>query len=70
MEAGEVSDPILYNGSYYIFKVERKFDPAIDKLPQPKPAEIADMLRGQKLERYAERHLQNLRQRSSIEMRE
>ena len=70
MNSGQVSDPVLYDGSYYIFKVEKKFDPEKDKLPDPSADEIAEMLRGQKMERYAARHLQGLRQRASIEMRE
>jgi len=68
--SGEVSDPILYNDSYYIFKVEKKFDPSKDKLPEPSNAEISEILQGQKTERYASKRLQNLRQRAAIELRE
>jgi parvulin-like peptidyl-prolyl isomerase len=70
MSSGQVSDPILYNDSYYILKVEKKFDPAKDKLPEPTENEIAEMLQGQKTERMAARHLQYLRQRASIELKE
>ncbi|MBR1648905.1 MAG: peptidylprolyl isomerase [Alphaproteobacteria bacterium] len=70
MSEGEVSDPIVYNNAYYILKVEKKFDPKKDTLPAPKAEEIAEMLQGQKTERYAERYLQGLRQRASIELKE
>ena len=70
MSSGQVSDPILYNDSYYILKVEKKFDPSKDKLPDPTEDEIAEMLQGQKTERLAARHLQYLRQRASIELKE
>ncbi|MBQ1612184.1 MAG: peptidylprolyl isomerase [Alphaproteobacteria bacterium] len=70
MSSGQVSDPILYNDSYYILKVEKKFDPAKDKLPEPTEKEISEMLQGQKTERLAARHLQYLRQRASIELKE
>lgn len=70
MSPGQVSDPILYNNAYYILRVEQKFDPSKDKLPEPDAAEIAEMLAGQKTERFAARHLQELRQRAAIELKE
>lgn len=70
MSAGQVSDPILYNDAYYILRVEQKFDPSKDKLPEPNANEIAEMLAGQKTERFAARHLQELRQRAAIELKE
>lgn len=70
MSAGQVSDPILYNDAYYILRVEQKFDPAKDNLPEPNTAEIAEMLAGQKTERFAARRLQELRQRAAIELKE
>lgn len=70
MSDGQVSNPVLYNDSYYILKVEKKFDPAKDQLPEPSAAEISEMLQGQKTERFASRHLQLLRQRAAIELKE
>ncbi|MBQ8785769.1 MAG: peptidylprolyl isomerase [Alphaproteobacteria bacterium] len=70
MSSGDVSDPILYNGSYHILKVEKKFDPEKDKMPDPTAAEIEDLLQGQKTERFASKHLQYLRQKASIELKE
>lgn len=70
MSQGQVSDPILYNDAYYILRVEQKFDPAKDNLPEPNTAEIAEMLAGQKTERFAARRLQELRQRAAIELKE
>lgn len=70
MSQGQVSDPILYNDAYYILRVEQKFDPAKDNLPEPDTAEIAEMLAGQKTERFAARRLQELRQRAAIELKE
>lgn len=70
MSAGQISDPILYNDTYYILRVEQKFDPAKDNLPEPNAGEIAEMLAGQKTERFAARRLQELRQRAAIELKE
>lgn len=70
LSSGQVSDPVLYNGDYYIFKVEKKFDPARDQMPTPTAKEVENMLRNQKNERYAAQHLQELRQRAMIELKE
>lgn len=67
---GEVSEPILYNGSYYIYKVERTFDPAKDKLPEPSAKEAASLLQNRKNERFAEKRMQELRQQATIELKE
>jgi len=70
MKAGTISEPILYNNDYYIFRLEKKFDPAIDKMAIPSNAEVKYMLQNQKMERFAARHLQELRQRAAIELKE
>ena len=70
LSSGEVSDPILYNGDYYIFKVEKKFDPDKDRMPLPSNEEVKNMLQNQKNERYAEERMQELRQRAVIELKE
>lgn len=70
LSSGQVSDPILYNGDYYIFKVEKKFDPAVDQMPLPTGEEVKNMLQNQKNERFAEEHMQELRQRAIIELKE
>ena len=70
MRAGEISDPIAYNGEYYIFRLEKKFDPAVDKMSTPSDAEAKYLLQNQKMERYAAQHLQELRQKAAIELKE
>ncbi|MBO7556382.1 MAG: SurA N-terminal domain-containing protein [Alphaproteobacteria bacterium] len=70
MSVNQVSDPILYNDSYYILKLEKKFDPAKDKMPEPSTKEITEMLQNQKIERFAAKYLQTLRQRAAIKLKE
>lgn len=70
MSVNSVSDPIIHNDSYYILKLEKKFDPSKDKMPKPNTEEITDMLQNQKTERFAARYLQTLRQRASIKLKE
>ncbi len=67
---GEVSDAILYNGNYHIFKVEKTFDPSKDQMPNPSAEEIKIMLQNQKNERFAEELMQTLRQQAMIELKE
>jgi peptidyl-prolyl cis-trans isomerase SurA len=66
----EISNPILYEDDYYIFKLEKKFDPDKDELPIPSVYEIKSILEGQKAEKYAAQLMQSLRQKASIELRE
>lgn len=70
MKAGQISNPVLYNNEYYIFRLEKKFDPAVDHMAEPSVAEVKYMLQNQKMERFAAQHLQELRQKASIELKE
>ncbi len=70
LSSGEVSDAIIYNGDYYIFKVEKKFNPETDTMPLPTEAEVKNMLQNQKNERFAEEKMQQLRQSAMIELKE
>ena len=70
LSAGEVSSPILHNGNYYIYKVEKKFNPQTDTLPMPTKEEVANLLQTQKNERFAEEKMQQLRQSAMIELKE
>ena len=70
MSVNGVSDPIIHNDSYYILKLEQKFDPVKDKMPEPNSEEITNMLQNQKTERFASRYLQTLRQRAAIKLKE
>lgn len=70
MRPGEISDPVVYDENYYIFYLDKKFDPAAEKMSIPSDAEAKYLLQNQKMERYAAQHLQELRQRAAIEMKE
>lgn len=70
LQPNQISDPVRYNDEYHIFKVEKKFNPETDKLPLPSNKEIENMLKNQKNEQYAAQHMQELRQRAIIELRE
>ncbi len=69
MKNGEVSDPILVGDGYYILKLERTFDPKKDKPEVPTQEEIRRMLENQRMEAFAKKRLQELRQDAVIEIR-
>ena len=66
---GGISDAILMNDGYYILKVNQKFDPAKDKPEMPDEKQIRTFLTNQKMETFAQKYLQDLRQGAVIEIR-
>ena len=70
LPAGQISDPILYNGNYYIYRVEKKFNPQVEEMTLPSSEEVETMLQNEKNERFAEDRMQQLRQRAVIELKE
>ena len=67
MKGGDVSDPIAYGKDYYILKLEKIFNPAIDKPEMPSRKEVKSFLENKKLEEYSNRYIKNLRSRALIE---
>lgn len=68
MRVGQVSEPLKHNGNYYILRLDNKFS------PKGKPQEISyddmrDVLVTERLEGYASKYMQNLRQKSVIEFK-
>lgn len=69
MKPGDISNPILVGDGYYILRLEQTFDPAKDKTEMPTEEDIRKYLENQRLEEFAKKHLQELRQRAVIELR-
>lgn len=69
MKPGQVSNAIMLGDGYYILKMEKKFDPAKDKPQLPDEKEIKRFIENQKMEDFARKHLQDLRQKAVIEIR-
>lgn len=67
MKDGDVSDPIAYGKDFYILKLEKIFNPAIDKPEIPSRKEVKSFLENKKLEEYSNRYIKNLRSRALIE---
>lgn len=66
---GGITNAILMNDGYYILKVNQKFDPAKDKPEMPDEKQIRAFLTNQKMETFAQKYLQDLRQDAVIEIR-
>ena len=67
MKEGEVSDAILYGNDYYIFKLEKIFNPKTDTPQIPNKEEMKTFLENKKLEEYSNKYIKNLRSRALIE---
>ena len=67
LKAGEVSDPIAYGNDYYIFKMDRIFNPETDAKTLPTRKEIVSFLENKKLEEMATKYMKDLRSRALIE---
>lgn len=67
LKDGDVSDPIAYGKDFYILKMEKIFNPAVDKPEVPSRQEVKSFLENKKLEEYSNRYIKNLRSRALIE---
>ncbi len=67
MKEGDVSNPILFGQDYYIFKMEKIFNPERDAKNMPTRADVKTMLQNKKLEEYSNKYLQDLRNRAFVE---
>ena len=69
LKEGQVSDPVFLNNGYYILKLEKTFNPKKDKTQMPTQDEMRNFLTNQKMEDFAQKYLQDLRQNAVIELR-
>lgn len=67
MKEGEVSKAIVVGSDYYILKLEKKYTPGVDKMPNPSEEEIRKMLENKKFEEIANKYLRDLRNKAIIE---
>ena len=69
MKEGQISNPIKTADGYYILKLIGAYDPKKDITPQPTKDDIKKFIENKRLEAYANNHLQRLRQKAIIELR-
>lgn len=69
IKEGQISEPIAYADGYFIFKLEKVFDPKKDKPEMPTREELQKYLENQKMEDIAKQYLAELRNKAIIEVR-
>ena len=67
MKEGAVSGPILYGNDYYIFKMEKVFNPKTDAQSLPNRKQVRAYLENKKLEEFSNKYIKDLRNRALIE---
>jgi len=67
LKEGAVSDPISYGNDYYIYKLEKIFNPATDAQKLPSKQEVKSYLENKKLEELATKYMKDLRSKALIE---
>ncbi len=67
LKEGGVSSQVLYGDDYYIFKLEKVFNPSYDKQDVPNRKEVRKFLENKKMEEYAIKYIKDLRNRALIE---
>lgn len=67
LKEGDVSDPISYGNDYYIYKLERIFNPETDAKTLPTRKEVVTYLENKKLEEFSTKYMKDLRSRALIE---
>lgn len=67
LKEGGVSDPIAYGNDYYIYKLEKIFNPETDAKNLPTRNEVISFLENKKLEEFSNKYMKDLRSRALIE---
>lgn len=67
LKEGAVSDPIIYGNDYYIFKMEKIFNPKTDAKSLPERRQVKAYLENKKLEEFSTKYIKDLRNRALIE---
>lgn len=67
LKEGKVSNAVLYGNDYYIFKLEKIYNPKSDAKSLPSSKEVRRFLENKKLEEFASKYIKDLRNRALIE---
>ncbi len=67
LKEGGVSSPVAYGNDYYIFKMEKIFNPKTDAQSLPDRKQVRRYLENKKLEEFSDKYIKDLRNRALIE---
>jgi len=67
LKKGQVSDAILYRSDYYIFKMEKIYNPKKDKKDMPTEDDVRTFIKNRKTDALANKYIRDLRNRAVVE---
>ena len=68
MKKGQISHPIKVGDDYYIIRLEQVYKPEMNK-HEPTEKDIRTFLENQRLDTYATKYIQEIRQKAVIEFK-
>lgn len=67
LKTGQVSNAIPYRSDYYIFKMDKIYNPLKDKQEMPSEEEVRNFIKGRKMDELANKYIRDLRNRAVVE---
>ena len=67
LKTGQVSDAILYRSDYYIFKMDKIYNPKTSKQDMPTEDEVRAFIKDRKVDEQANKYIRDLRNRAVVE---
>ena len=67
LKTGQVSNAIPYRSDYYIFKMDKIYNPLKDKQEMPREEEVRNFIKGRKMDELANKYIRDLRNRAVVE---
>lgn len=67
LKEGQVSNAIAYRADYYIFKMDKIYNPQKDKKDMPSEEEVRTFVKNRKTDELANKYIRDLRNRAVIE---
>lgn len=69
LKEGEVSKAIPYRADYYIFKMDKIYNPNLNKQELPEEDEVRSFIKNRKVDEMANKYIRDLRNRAVVEKR-
>lgn len=67
LKAGQVSGAVVYRSDYYIFKMDKIYNPKADKQDMPTEEEVRTFIKNRKTDEMANKYIRDLRNRAVVE---
>lgn len=67
LKKGQVSNAVLYRSDYYIFKMDKVYDPKSNKQDMPSEEEVRTFIKDRKVDEQANKYIRDLRNRAVVE---